>query len=559
MPMIRLRPLLASSAIILLAGCNSILDFGSYSITSQNEEVDGGDGGDARECETNAECIQQLGDFSICRKTDFKCAKLVNEDCPSVIGDWRSESAVILGSIQPLFGADQSTGIPQLNSIGVGVDDFRSGASGLPPAAGTTARRPIVVVACSEASADDSDGEIPARSARHLIDTVGVPAIIGASFSGNTLKVAEQTIPAKVLLMSPSATSVVFTTLSDDGLVWRTSPSDVLQAEALTRLMPQIETSTRARLSIDTATPVKVLVLHKGDAYGKGLGEALSTGLSFNGKSASQNLADGNLSVIDYGDPGESSSIDLTATVQQITNTFPAGAPQIVFLVGTAESITGLLVPLEAATNWPNAGANKPTWLLADAGLTPDVPTAVAGNTSLRTRIFGTVPGSNNATYQLFRSRYLSFVKDGTTPDSFGTSGAYDALYLLAYAIAATSDKPLTGPNIAEGLKRLVPPGQPTRPGSTQINAALAVLASGGNIDYDGASGPLNFDVNTGEASSDIQFWCLPTTDGTTTGTAANGTNSGMFFNAATNQIEGGVFHPPSAGLQTACNVAAIP
>ncbi len=504
-----------------------------------------------KECATNQDCVAKLGDFTICRKQDFKCAKLLSPDCPTVIGDWKNDNAVILGSILPIIGVDKAGGTPLLNAISVAVDDFKTGSSGLPPAMGTTVRRPIVVIGCSEESDDLNDADAPVRSAKHLVDDLKVPAIIGASFSGDTQAVAQVTIPAGVLLMSPTATSVAITNLADNGLVWRTSPSDVIQVKALVGIMPQVETSTRTRLGLAVATPLKVLILNKGDSYGKGLSTALQSSLKFNGKAALDNLTDGNLKVLDFGDPSSAIPVDYNAVRQPLLDGLGTFAPSVIFLMGTNEIVAEFLEKFEAAANWP--GGKKPTYLFADGGFVPELWAAIGTNTNLRNRVLGTTPGTDNAIFKLFRSHYISFIKDGTSPDISGTAPTYDALYTLAFAIGATSDKPLTGANIAEGLKRLVPPGPNTEPGATNINAAFAVLSSGKNIDYNGASGPLNFDIATGEAPSDIQVWCIPTEDNTTTGKAAAAVNSGIFFDAAKDAISGPSLDPLAASVASTC------
>ena len=551
----RLAPLLLGS-IAVISGCSSLLDFGAYSVATSGG-VDAGpdvaaEAAPTKECTKNADCTPQ-GDFTVCRKADNKCVKLLSPDCPQVLGDWKNDDAVVLGSILPIVGADKAGGIPLLNSISVAMDEFKSGANGLPPAAGATNRRPIAMIACSESSEDPNDDGAPTRSAKHLVDEVQVPAIIGASYSGNTQAVAAVTVPKGVLIMSPTATSVAITDLPDNGLVWRTSPSDIIQAKALVGVMPQIEASTRVRLALGAdpvAAPLRVLILNKGDSYGKGLASALQTSLSFNGKSAVDNLTGGTLSVIDYGDP-DTATPDYAATLQTINTSLAAAAPHVVFLLGTNEVVGELLVKLEALT-WP--GGKKPTYLFPDGGLIPELWAAVGTTTDLRKRIFGSAPGTNNAIYQLFKGRYAAAIKDGTTADVGGTAASYDALYLLAYAIAAISDKPLTGANINEGLKRLVPPGTDSQPGLSNINTAFGILSSGKNLDYSGASGPLTFDVVKGEAPSDIQIWCLPTEDKSATGKAAAGTNSGLFFDATLNAMSGPSLSPLSSALQLTCN-----
>jgi branched-chain amino acid transport system substrate-binding protein len=51
--------------------------------------------------------------------------------------------------------------------------------------------------------------------------------------------------------------------------------------------------------------------------------------------------------------------------------------------------------------------------------------------------------------------------------------------------------------------------------GPNTINQAISALQGGGSINFDGASGPLDFDPATGEAPSDIDIWCVDIDSGT--------------------------------------------
>ncbi|HTL42244.1 MAG TPA: ABC transporter substrate-binding protein, partial [Pseudolysinimonas sp.] len=56
-----------------------------------------------------------------------------------------------------------------------------------------------------------------------------VSAIIGAASSGTSLQFIDQVVGAGVIQFSPANTSDAFTTYDDNGLYFRTAPSDVLQ------------------------------------------------------------------------------------------------------------------------------------------------------------------------------------------------------------------------------------------------------------------------------------------------------------------------------------------
>src|SRR5690606_25808628 len=115
---------------------------------------------------------------------------------------------------------------------------------------------------------DDSVGTNAAvDAARHLVDDVGVPAIVGPIFSENVLAVANQvTIDAGVFVMTPTATAMSIADLRDADLVWRTTPGAVYQSNALVDRM----------IDLDADTPItQLLILAKDDAYGNGILSAI--------------------------------------------------------------------------------------------------------------------------------------------------------------------------------------------------------------------------------------------------------------------------------------------
>jgi ABC-type branched-subunit amino acid transport system substrate-binding protein len=393
------------------------------------------------------------------------------------------------------------------------------------PVPGTTGRRPLVLVECN----DNSEEETALRSARHLVDSVGVPAIVGAAYSGLTIAVATQvTIPGEVLLISPSATSVAITTLADNGLVWRTAPSDVIQADAHVALFTLIEEQLKEQYSL---THVKVAIAHKGDAYGSGLAQALTQKLVVNGAAASSATNEAYFRVTNYGDPDDASrQPDYPSVVTGIVNQ----APNIVFLFGTTETITELLSGVEA--QWKSGP--RPFYIMADGSSVDELGTYLEQNDpddELRKRILGTAPGTNAQSFRTFRILYQSKINDGTSPDISGAAGAYDALYSVAYAAVAIGDQPLTGLNLKEGFAKLVPPGDAVAAGAQQINAAFQALSAGQSIDFSGASGPLDYDLTTGEAVSDIQIWCTALVDGK----PSVGRQSTIYYDAAAERLEG--------------------
>ena len=88
-----------------------------------------------------------------------------------------------------------------------------------------------------------------------------VSAIIGAASSGVSFTVIDQITAAGVVQFSPANTSPDFTDYEDNGLYFRTAPSDLLQGEVLGNLIAE-----------DGASTLGLLVLN--DPYGTGLAAA---------------------------------------------------------------------------------------------------------------------------------------------------------------------------------------------------------------------------------------------------------------------------------------------
>jgi branched-chain amino acid transport system substrate-binding protein len=94
--------------------------------------------------------------------------------------------------------------------------------------------------------------------------------------------------------------------------------------------------------------------------------------------------------------------------------------------------------------------------------------------------------------------------------------------------------QPITGTALAGAMSKMVG-GQATDVGAAGIKAAFQVLQSGNAIDINGASGPLNFDLNLHEAISDITVWCI-SKDGSGNPIFAA---SGRFYDSATQKMSG--------------------
>ncbi len=145
-----------------------------------------------------------------------------------------------------------------------------------------------------------------------------------------------------------------------------------------------------------------------------------------------------------------------------------------------------------------------------------------AGGGTLPSRILGTAPGSGPkyTNFATFLVSYKATFRDGTIPEAFGVAQAYDALYAVTYAAAITRNADLVGGDERNALLHELPDGA----------AAPAHIDVGPQLDRDrlqrpsptearspfnGASAPLAFDPHTGDIVTDVQVWCVTSSQST--------------------------------------------
>ncbi len=464
-------------------------------------------------CSTNSECItRSAGKPAICRQDTKTCQPLLSNECIKVYGDPTNDDAIILGGLFTLTGVNTSSGTARMNSIELAIDDFTQTVVGLPGGSGGKPR-PLVLVECDDAS----DNTQATTAANHLID-IGVPAIIGPGGSGIVTAVVQNaTIPKGVFVITPSATSTSLSGLSS--LLWRTAPSDVVQAVAMQDQVGAIE----AQFKIDNPSipKLKLAIVYQNNTYGTGLFGAMTSGLMLNGALVSDSSNNGFFTPLQY----DATALDPSAAAAQVGT----DKDNLVVGIGTTEIITKFLTPVE--TNWPGA-TPRPLYLFSDAGEKPELLTAVTGNAALRQRIRGTVPGTTNPLFGAFNIQYQG--KYAASANVFGMAGAYDSLYLIAYGIVSIGSSPITGAALASSMSKMVG-GQKSAVGAGNIKNAFQVLQSGNAINIDGASGPLDFDLTKHEAPSDITVWCI-STDGSGNPIF---TASGRYYDAPTAVMKG--------------------
>jgi len=277
-----------------------------------------------------------------------------------------------------------------------------------------------------------------------------VTAIIGAASSGVSLTVIDQITAAGVLQLSPANTSPAFTNYDDNGLYFRNAPSDLLQGEVLGNLIAE-----------DGAATLGMLVLN--DAYGTGLAAALK---------ATFEAAGGEVVGEELFNEGDTS---FDAQISALTATAPDAIAVITF------DQAKVIVPALVGTGYPGNQLYFVDGNLADYSADFE-PGLVEGAK-------GTLPGLDISSLGNFQDRLLEVDPD-LTEFSYAAE-SYDAVVLLALAALAAGST--DGVDMAAKMQE-ISGGSGDGEKATDFASAAAIIADGGVVDYDGASGPITFD-----------------------------------------------------------------
>lgn len=451
------------------SGCSLLLDFTEC---ETNEECGGGaclDGVcEQPACVDHDDCAEAGDEFSCIGQ---RCIALDESMC-TLDSDLEPSSGPILhlGTLLPYTGrnaakaeataAAAKTALKQINLTHNGVRGVQ-----------------LSVLECDT----EQNSEHAVEVATYLVETVGLSSVIGSISSGETLAISDITIPNDVVMVSPASTSPVITTLEDDDLVWRTIPSDALQGPALAQIVAD-------------GGHEKILIFSVESAYGQGLFNAfIGSGIIPN-----DSIEPLNYTVDDKGD------LIADSVVDDVTALLSAGSyvPDAILVLGSLES-QQLIFALDDTFFGELTEEEKPVWILSEAGR--DGGLLDDKFSSVWTRIRGTIiqtPAS--AVYDDFRLRYETNYGFKATENPFADK-AYDAAFVLALAHGAYSDPTTaTGPEVAANLQKIAQ-GDTFRPGD-DLTGALNKLAEDG-VDYTGASGPVDFDPDTGDVLSDISEW----------------------------------------------------
>jgi branched-chain amino acid transport system substrate-binding protein len=290
-------------------------------------------------------------------------------------------------------------------------------------------------------------------AADKLVNTDQVTAFVGAFCTGATIGAANAAgIPGNVVQISPSATAPALTTLADNNLVYRTAPSDAFQGVKLADLLTQKGVKD-------------VAVTYVNNDYGKGLNDVFAEQFKKNGGTVSADVSH------------EDGKADYRAELGQLAGSGSQTLLVIAYVSGSGQTI--LRQAVESGDFTAYVGVDG---MIGEAISTGLDPKQIEGLVATRA---GAYAGASADAYKKLAT------DAGQDPNATYAPQAYDAAFLLALAVQKNGTADRAG--LAQALRDVAgPPGETIRPG--EWKKALELLAAGNEIDYDGASGPMDFD-----------------------------------------------------------------
>jgi len=290
------------------------------------------------------------------------------------------------------------------------------------------------------------DAGAATAAAERLITSEGVKGIVGGDCSGVTGAMLQNVaVPNGIVMISPSATSPGLSHMNneDEGLFFRTAPSDARQGVVMTEVLMDLGIN-------------KVAVTYTNNDYGKGLADAFQAAYEEAGGTVTINAAH------------EDGKADYSAEVGALAS---AGGDRLVVAGYVDQGGSGII--RSALDSGAFDTFHFPDGMISDT-LSKNFGSEIDGSS-------GQHPSPSEELAKKFAA-----VAQGFDPTSPFAPESYDAAALILLAMqAAGSVEP--GDYKDKVMDVANAPGEQIFPG--ELAKALQILADGGEIDYVGASG----------------------------------------------------------------------
>ncbi|MCR9134483.1 MAG: ABC transporter substrate-binding protein [Alphaproteobacteria bacterium] len=288
------------------------------------------------------------------------------------------------------------------------------------------------------------DAAAAQAAAERLITSDNVNAIMGSDCSGVTTAILQNVaMPNGIAMISPSATSPALSDLEDNGLFFRTSPSDARQGQVLAEVMKDRGVKSAA-------------LTYTNNDYGKGLADSIKSNVESMG---------GKITITAAHEDGKG---DYSAEVGALAQ---AGGDVLIVAGYLDQGGKGII---QAALD---SGAFD-TFVLPDGMIGDSLPAAIGSDLD---GSFGTLPGTDSPG----AATYAEMIDAaGIKPGPY-VAESYDAaaLLMLAMQAAGSAESAKLKDKVVDVANA---PGEKIYPG--ELAKALKILADGGEVDYVGAT-----------------------------------------------------------------------
>jgi branched-chain amino acid transport system substrate-binding protein len=294
--------------------------------------------------------------------------------------------------------------------------------------------------------------DVAVSAAEKMVTSDGVKGIIGGDCSGVTGAILQKVArPNGIVMISPSATSPALSTADDDGLFFRTAPSDAREGEVAADILNEHGVKS-------------IALTYSNSDYGKGLAEAIAGSFEKLGGKVTINI------------PHDDAKSDFSAEVASLA----AAGGDILVVAGYVDQGGKGIIRASLDT-----GAFSKFEL--PGGMVSDTLTQTFGNSIDGS--YGQVASSDSpgAPVLLDMGKKNTPAFDASSPYA---SESYDAaaLIMLAMNAAGSSDPKVYKEKIME-IANGPADGSGTKILPGELGKALDLIAAGKPIDYDGASG----------------------------------------------------------------------
>ncbi len=294
--------------------------------------------------------------------------------------------------------------------------------------------------------------DVAVTAAEKMVTADGVKGIIGGDCSGVTGAILQKVArPNGIVMISPSATSPALSTAEDDGLFFRTAPSDAREGEVAAQILQEHGVKT-------------IALTYSNSDYGKGLAEAISSSFEKLGGKVSINI------------PHDDAKSDFSAEVASLA----AAGGDILVVAGYVDQGGKGIIQASLDTG-AFSKFELPGGMVSDS-LTKNFGKSIDGS-------YGQVASSDSpgAAILLDIGKKNTPAFDASSPYA---SESYDAAALIMLAMNATgsSDPKVYKEKIME-IANGPADGSGTKILPGELGKALDLIAAGKAIDYDGASG----------------------------------------------------------------------